>query len=169
MNSNTTGLDNSLNLPCITAVIGVWTRGDQTYYVHRSETMQNYPGAWSLFSEQFNPDEVDPDDPVQVKRIFERMSERRLGGIHLKVGPIISARSRYNHSLGSSVTLRLFEIELEDEPILNPEFYSEGAWLTNDEFRKRVTAVPCGMCTRMLSDYRMQRGEIDEPLVELTH
>lgn len=154
-------------LPRITAVIGVWTRGNRTYYVHRSGTMRNYPGAWSLFSEQYDPAEIDPDDHAEIKKVFDRMSKRRLGGVQIKVGRLVSARSRYTHALGSSVTLRLFEIELEHEPILNPEFYSEAAWLTNDEFRKRVTAVPCGMCTRMLSDYRMHRGEIDEPLVEL--
>lgn len=166
--TSTTAMDGAKDtIPTITAVIGVWTRGDRTYYVRRSGTMQNYPGAWSLFSEQYDPAEIDPDDRADVNKVFDRMSKRRLGSVGIKVGRLVSARSRYTHALGRSVTLRLFEIELEREPILNPEFYSDAAWLTNDEFRERVTAVPCGMCTRMLSDYRMQRGEISEPLVEL--
>ena len=39
----------------IHAVIGVRRAGGATFYVRRSEYMENYPGVWSLFSIQYDP------------------------------------------------------------------------------------------------------------------
>ncbi len=149
------------------AAIGVWTRGKLTYYVRRSEAMGNYPGVWSLFSERFDPDEVDPLDRADVQTVFQRMAFRRVGSGSVKVGRFLSARSRYTPKLGCTVKLWMYEIALERDPDLNPDFYSDGAWLTDDDFRQRAEAAPCGMCTLMWSDYLKRLGFITEPLTVL--
>ena len=151
----------------IYALIGVWSRNGLTYTVQRSQDMENYPSVWSLFSERFDPSTCDPLDRDDVTNVFNRMSRNRAGGVPVTVGKMLSVRSRLNEKLGYRVSLWMYEIELANEPQLNPAFYSDSDWLTNDEIRKRVSAVSCGMCTRMLSDYRMRRGEIQEPLVLL--
>ena len=153
----------------IYALIGVWSRNGLTYFVRRSQNMENYAGVWSLFSERFDPSTYDPLEKDEVVAVFDRMSHRRLGGVDVTVGQMLSSRARYTTALGCRVSLWMYEVELANEPKLNPAFYSDSNWLTNDEIRKRVTAAPCGMCTRMLSDYRMRSGEISEPLVTLAN
>ena len=44
----------------IEAVIGVWYKDGRTFYVKRSDQMENYPNVWSLLSIQFFPEEL-PD------------------------------------------------------------------------------------------------------------
>ena len=44
----------------IEAVIGVWFKDGRTFYVKRSEQMENYPNTWSLLSIQFTREEL-PD------------------------------------------------------------------------------------------------------------
>ena len=47
----------------LTAVIGVWHNGPETYYVKRSGKMSKYPRVWSLPSIQYEPNELsDPED-----------------------------------------------------------------------------------------------------------
>ena len=148
------------------AVIGVWHRGDLTYYVKRSEKMENYPGLWSLFSIQFRPDELrNSKDLSFVRRLMQRLSQERLGGVPITVKEhLISGDSRDN-PIGKHVYLHLYEIELAKEPNLNPDYYSGGAWLTPEEYERRSAGQLCGLCLRLWSDYAWLAGISDRPFV----
>lgn len=136
------------------AVIGVWYRGARTYYVKRSLHMQNYPGAWSLFSIQFDPDEFpEPFDLKAAQRVMERMSAQRLHAAPIRVTRFLTASTCTNNPIDKIVRLRLYRVEFDAEPALNPEYYTDGAWMTAEEYAERRADATCGSCIRMWSDY----------------
>jgi hypothetical protein len=84
----------------IHAVIGVRRAGGATFYVRRSEHMENYPGVWSLFSIQYDPAAVaDVTDLQAVTPLFEMMSSQRLGGVPIKVKSYLTSGSSDQNSL----------------------------------------------------------------------
>ena len=151
--------------PTVHAIIGVWHERDgKAYYVKRADTMENYPGVWSLFSERFDPLKYDWKTPDGVQKILDVMSVRRLGGVPIKMVRLLN--SARNMSLPRMlVALHLFEITLEREPELNDEFYATGAWLTPDEFRERTAKARCGVCTQMWSKWCVKEGLVSAPFV----
>lgn len=148
----------------IHAVIGVWTRDHLTYYVKRSEKMQNYPGVWSLLSIQFNPHELErPEDLSTVKQFMEKMSEERLGGVPISVKKYLISGDSDRNPYGKHVYLHLYKIELIDHPNLNWDYYSDAAWLTAEQYEERSAGQPCGLCLRLWSDYAWLTGATDRP------
>ena len=148
----------------INAVIGVCYEGTKTLYVKRSANMENYPGVWSLFSIQFDPDELtDHLDLSNVQRLMSKMSEQRLGNIHTKVKGYISSTVCTENPINSIVKLHLYSIAFEESPLLNPEYYSDMAWLTGDEYLDKRGDRTCGSCMRMWSDYCVKQGIADTP------
>ena len=104
--------------PPLHAVIGVWHRGDETYYVKRSEKMQNYPGIWSLFSIQFRPNELtDPKDLSSVRRLLRKLSKERLSNEPVTVKAHLVSGDSDDNPIDRHVFLHLYEIELEKEPV----------------------------------------------------
>ena len=143
----------------IDAVIGVWAKGDRTFYVRRSPSMENYPNVWSLLSIQFASDELsDFLDLASVQRVMERMSEQRLGGAPLRVVRYLKSSRCSDNPMGVPVKLHLYEIELEAEPRLNPEYYVDSAWMTPEEYTRASANSTCGLCMRMWSDYCVENG-----------
>ena len=68
------------------AIIGVRHSGELTYYVKRSDKMANFPSVWSLFSLQFDPEQLtDPRDLPKVQSLMDALSEERLGGVPVTV------------------------------------------------------------------------------------
>ena len=109
--------------PEIHAVIGVWTRGDQTYYVKRSLRMQNYPGVWSLLSIRFNSHELERrEDLAAVQQFMERMSKERLGSVPLRVEKYLTSGDSDRNPYDTHVYLHLYEVALLRAPQLNPDF-----------------------------------------------
>lgn len=155
------------------AVIGVRFRNHLTYYVKRSESMENYPGVWSLFSTQFDPNELgDPEDLTRVQRLMEEMSKERLGGVPIIVKRHLTSGDSDDNPINKHVYLHLYEIELPEEPRLNPDYYAAGEWLTPEEYQRRSANQKCGLCLRLWSDYAWMAGITDRPFVpqhETTH
>ena len=143
----------------IDAAIGVWPKGDRTFYVKRSPSMENYPNVWSLMSIQFAPDELaDFLDLARVQRIMERMSQERLGGAPVRVVRYLKSARCSDNPMRVPVRLHLYEIELEEEPRLNPEYYIDSAWMTPEEYSVASANSTCGLCMRMWSDYCVENG-----------
>ena len=98
----------------IHAVVGVWRRGDLTYYVRRSGKMENYPGVWSLLSIQFEPSElVDPNDLQKIQEIMVGMSNERLGGTTISVKGYLDSGDSDHNPYRKHVYLHLYEIYLD--------------------------------------------------------
>lgn len=156
----------SKKLPVLHAVIGVWRKGQRTYYVRRSEKMANYPGVWSLFSIQFDPIELPaPEDLKKVQDLMKKMAEERLCGASIETkGHLLSDDSDHN-PIDTHVFLNFYEIHFPRDPKLNPNYYTDGAWLTFDEYRQRLKSSPgqCGSCIRMWWDYAWGKGWCDHP------
>ncbi len=143
----------------IEAVIGVWFRDGRTFYVKRSGRMENYPNAWSLLSIQFTPEEL-PDftDLGVVQGAIEKMAKERLGGVPVKLVHYLKSARCSDNPMQVPVTLHLYQIELEHEPEINPEYYVDCAWFTAEEYMKASENATCGLCMRMWSDYCYQSG-----------
>ncbi len=141
------------------AVIGVWVRGERTFYVKRSDKMKNYPGAWTLFSIQYTPQELPNTlDLDRVQALMERMSAERLSATPIEVRQFLTASTCTNNPINMIVNLRLYRIELAFEPVLNPDYYLDAAWMTPREYLDRHGNTLCGSCLRMWSDYCYKRG-----------
>ncbi len=157
-----------MNKP-IHAVIGVRRIGGTTFYVRRSEHMENYPGVWSLFSTQYDPALVgDVTDLEQVTRIFQDMSAERLGGVRTRAKSYLTSGSSDQNPMGVQVTLHLYEIEFDEEPRLNPRYYTDGAWLTPEQYEECCAEQVCGLCLRLLSDYAWIMGYTSRPFIPHT-
>ena len=148
------------------AVIGVWHRESTTYYVKRSEKMENYPGLWSLFSIQYQPEELpDPEDLTRIEPLMQKMSKERLCGQPVTVKSHLIAGDSDNNSIDKHVFLHLYEIEFGREPDLNPDYYEVGEWLSPEEYEHRSAGKKCGLCLRLWSDYAWLAGLTDRPFI----
>ncbi len=153
----------------IRAVIGVRHNGPSTFYVKRSLEMENYPGVWSLFSIQYKPEELrDPTDLEAATRLFERMSAERLGGVPVRAKEYLIEGASDQNPMNTWVTLQLYEIDVPQEPVLNPRYYTEGDWLSPEEYEERCAEQRCGLCLRLWSDYAWCMGITDRPFIPHT-
>ena len=153
----------------INAVIGVRRRGGSTFYVRRSEEMENYPGVWSLFSIQHDPATLpDVTDLSAVQPLFDALSAQRLGGVPVRVGRYLTSGSSDLNPMNADVTLHLYEIEFDAEPRLNKHFYTAGDWLDAAEYENRCAERVCGLCLRLWSDYAWLNGYTDRPFIPHT-
>jgi hypothetical protein len=151
------GIANSIH-----AVIGVWHRGARTFYVKRSEQMQNYPIVWSLLSSQFNPEVVrDPLDLPTIQPLMTKMSAERLHGAPIHVTRYLSSANCADNPMRKRVFLHLYEVEFDAEPKLTPAFYTDAAWLDPDQYERRAAGTTCGLCLRMWSDHCVRYGMTD--------
>lgn len=143
----------------IRAVIGAWFKNGRTFYVKRSDQMENYPNVWSLMSIQFAPEEL-PDftDLGDAQRIIEKMAEERLGGATVEILHYLKSARCSDNPMQVPVTLHLYQIELKHEPELNPKYYVDSAWFTPEEYLATSADSTCGLCMRMWSDYCYQAG-----------
>lgn len=148
------------------AVIGVWHRGASTYYVKRSRRMQYYPNVWSLPSFRYDSHVLrDPENLTDARTLIQEMSDQRLGGVPiLAVDHLISGDSDKN-PYGLHVYLNLYRIKLAAEPVLNPIYYEEGAWLSAQEYEDKSAGQECGLCLRLWSDYAWLARITDRPFV----
>lgn len=143
----------------IEAVIGVWFKDGRTFYVKRSESMENYPNVWSLLSIQFTRDELaDFTDLATAQKVMEKMAEERLGGASVRLVRYLKSARCSDNPMQVPVTLHLYEIELEDEPNLNARYYVDSAWFTAEEYINASENATCGLCMRMWSDYCYEKG-----------
>ena len=146
------------------AVIGVRFDGNRTFFVQRSEKMENYPRVWSLFSERISSDDLmNPRDLKVAQTAFDRMGEERLMGTPVTVKRYILSDDTDKNPINTHVFLHLYEIEFSREPMLNPDFYLDTAWLTLDEYLKRANEKTCGSCIRMWWDYAWMNGLTENP------
>ena len=153
----------------INAVIGVRRRGGSTYYVRRSDEMENYPGVWSLFSIQYEPSDLaDVRDLDAAQPLFDAMSAQRLGGVPVRISRYLTSGSSDLNPMNVDVTLHLYEIEFDEEPHLNPRYYTASDWLDADEYEDRCAEQVCGLCLRLWSDYAWLSGYTDRPFVPHT-
>ena len=143
----------------IEAVIGVWYKDGRTFYVKRSDEMENYPNVWSLLSIQFVPEEF-PDftDLAVAQKLMEKMSQERLGGVEVSLGRYLKSARCSDNPMQVPVTLHLYQIELVSEPKLNPRYYVDSAWFTVEEYLDASVDSTCGLCMRMWSDYCYEAG-----------
>jgi hypothetical protein len=152
--------------PPIHAVIGVRHVGPSTWYVRRSALMANYPDVWSLPSVRYDPKAfVDPEDLVAAGERFARLSEERLGGAEIRVGRFLVEDASDMNPMGVDVTLRLYEIDIAEPLITNPDFYVESSWMSPEEYERASAGQPCGQCLRMWSDWAWLNGITDRPFV----
>lgn len=151
-------------MPEIHAVIGVWHRGDDTYYVKRSTKMLNYPGVWSLLSIRYNPETfLDKNDIERAASYFRTMSQQRLSGAAIKVNRFLIDGSSEDNPMGVQVHLRLYEIEIANPIYLNPDFYTDSGWMNFQEYEKASQGEKCGLCLRLWGDYAWLSGITDQP------
>ena len=145
--------------PPIHAVIGVRYTRAETFYVKRSDMIENYPGVWSLPSIQFSPKpQLDMLDMKQVQPHFDQLSLQRFGSIKIGLSRFLTAGNCAQNPMQRRVFLYLYEIQLDEEPILNPGFYVDAAWLTPEEYRVRAANATCGLCLQLWSDYCFKNG-----------
>ena len=124
-------------LPKLHAVIGVWLHEGRTFYVQRSEKMINYPLTWSLLSIQFQPEELeDPADLAKVQRLMEKLSLERLGGVPIRAKQYLSSDNSSNNPIERHVFLHMYEIEVLEPPVLNPDYYKDSVWLIPTEYEE---------------------------------
>ena len=153
----------------LNAVIGVWHRGIRTFYVKRSDKMQNYPGLWSLLSIQYQPRDLpNPLDLQSVQLHMDKLSLERLSGRQMRVQQHLLSGDSDLNPLNRHVFLHLYEVHLDKEPRLNPDYYTAGAWLTPTEYEQRNAGIQCGLCLRLWSDYAWLSGLHDRPFVPQT-
>lgn len=152
------------NLPKVQAVIAVGIDGSRTYYVKRSEHMVRYPFVWSLPSIPFSDAELrDSEDLASVQRLMVKMSAERLGDVPVEiVRHLVSGDSDAN-PYGVHVYLHLYEVRFLEEPVLNPGYYVDAAWLTPREYEERTADQQCGLCLRLWADYAWATGLSDRP------
>jgi hypothetical protein len=156
--------------PWLYAVIGVWTTRNKTFYVHRSQQMENYPNVWSLLSIQFHPEELrDHTDLDSAQRIMERMSTERLNGAGIRVERFLTSAMCGNNPIQKRVLLNMYEIRLEREPTLNSRYYSGHEWMTPEDYVERSKDAACGLCMRMWSDYCVRNGLTDRAFAPALH
>jgi hypothetical protein len=143
----------------INAVIGVWHKGGRTFYVKRSSSMRNYPNTWSLLSIQFMPEEF-PDftDMAAAGNLMRKMANERLGGVPVRLLRYLKSARCSENPMKVSVTLHLYEIDLQAEPVLDPHYYVDSAWFTPEDYLSMSESQTCGLCMRMWSDYCCERG-----------
>ncbi len=148
----------------IYGVIGVWHRGDETFYVRRSKAMENYPDVWSLLSIQYDPVEV-PDhlDLDAVQPLMERMARERLGGVGIHVDRYLTSAACAENPMNKLVFLHMYQIHLDSLPKLNPEFYAAAEWMTPDQYVERSQNATCGLCMKMWSDYCTRNNLAERP------
>lgn len=148
------------------AVIGVRFNGDVTYYVKRSEKMTNYPSVWSLLSIQFDPAWLkNPEDLDKVQSLMEKMSDERLCGAPILVKRHLISGDDPDSPVGRHVHLHLYEVDLPEEPQLNPDYYTDAAWLSPEEYENVSAGQACGLCLNLWSDYAWMAGLSDRPFV----
>ena len=147
-----------MEMPQLHAVIGVWFDNGRTFYVKRSAKMANYPNTWSLLSIQFNPNDFDPRDEGRAAGLFRELSRQRLGGAEIEPLALITSANCRSNPIDRHVFLHMYLVDVKQPPVLNPDFYSTGAWLTPAEYRERSSNSACGLCTRMWSDYSFSHG-----------
>ena len=153
----------------IHALIAVWHRGAKTFYVQRSERMANYPLVWSLMSIQFDPNSVDPFNLVSVQPLMDRMATERLRGTPVRVTRYLSSASCADNPMRRRVFLHLYDVEVEGEPNLNPDFYVDSEWLEPAEYERRSMGATCGLCLRMWSDYCVSHRLTDRRFAPSVH
>lgn len=152
------------DLPELHAVIGVRHEGERTFYVRRSEKMENYPSVWSLPSIQFARKAFGgPTDLEAVQELFDRMSEERFGGVGVRVNAYLTSGDSSANPFGNHVHLHLYAIELEAEPVLKPDYYTDSAWLLPEEYEERSADEQCGLCLRLWADYAWMHGITSRP------
>lgn len=150
----------------IHAVIGVRRDGDLTHYLRRSHEMSNYKDVWSLPSIKFDPETIDGIPSVdQAHALFETMSDERLGGVGVRTVAHLTSGSSDMNPMGVDVTLHLYEIALADDPILNPRYYTDQAWMTAEQYERASAGQPCGLCTRLWGDHAWLMGWTDRPFL----
>jgi len=155
-------ISNFVSKKTINAVIGVQYKGNETFYVKRSDNMENYPGVWSLLSIQFSPEEIiDFLDLNDIQPLMNKMSEQRLGNVPVNVLQYISSTTCTENPIDAIVNLHLYRIEFEEEPILNPSYYSDSEWMTPEQYLEKRGDALCGSCIRMWSDYCIKTGLTD--------
>jgi hypothetical protein len=141
------------------AVIGVRAIGRETWYVKRSPTMANYPGVWSLLSIQHGEDELpDVTDLAAAMTLFRRMSQERLGGVPLVVTGHLTSGTCTDNPMQVRVVLHLYAVSFQAEPVLDPAFYTEGAWMLPSAYVAAAEGQTCGLCMRLWSAHSVRVG-----------
>ena len=145
----------------IFGLIGVWCKIEKDevlyYYVKRSSKMDNYPNTWGLLSRQWNRNDyhniLGLKDKLQP--LFQEMSVQRLDNTPIKVIQWLATQANKpeENPLGCWLYLDIFQIELEKEPVLNPEFYTEAKWMTRKDILNLSITQECGRCTEMLTEF----------------
>lgn len=152
----------------IDAVIAVRRDGDRTWYARRSHEMSNYKGVWSLPSIKFDPAAVpDPKDASAAQPLLDRLSIDRLGGMPMRAVRHLVSGCSADNPMGVRVTLHLFEVHMPEEPVLNPRYYLEDAWMTAGELQEAMRGVVGGLCTKLWGSHAWERGLSDRPYREL--
>ena len=143
----------------IEAVIGVWYKDGRTFYVRRSDQMENYPNVWSLLSIQFSPEEL-PDftDLETAQKLLTKLSQERLGGASIRLKQYLKSARCSDNPMQVPVTLHLYQVELDGEPKLNPRYYTNSEWFTVEDYLAASAEATCGLCMRMWSDYCYESG-----------
>lgn len=146
----------------IHAVIGVRRDGPLTWYVRRSQHMSNYKEVWSLPSAKFDPASFrDVQDLDAAQTLFDGLSAQRFGGVPLRVLSHLTSGTSDANPMGVAVTLHLYEMAVPEEPLLQPRYYTDAAWLDAAAYEERSRGLPRGLCTRLWADYRWLRGYSD--------
>lgn len=150
----------------IHAVIGVRRDGALTWYARRSLEMSNYKGVWSLPSIKFDPDVVrDVHDLDAIQRLFDALSTERLGDAPMRVMTHLTSGSSDQNPMGVDVTLHLYEVEMAKDPVLNPRYYTDAAWMDAAAYEQASRGQPCGLCTRLWGDHAWLSGYADRPFI----
>lgn len=113
---------------------------------------------------QFAPDALpEPRDLARAQAIFAAMVAERFEGTPVRVKEYLRSGASPAPRIGKHVHLHLYAFEADEPLVLDPEFYPQGAWLTFDDFQARAGRAPCGLCTRLYSEYAVEQGLCEVP------
>ena len=81
-------------------------------------------------------------DFTPVPSILESRSQQRLGGVPVHFKRYLKSARCSDNPMHVPVTLHLYEVELEREPELNPDYYVDSGWFSVDEYLKASADAP---------------------------
>jgi hypothetical protein len=81
------------------------------------------------------------------------MSAERLNGVEIEPIQWLDSNFFYQIPLGGKMEMNVFQIKLEHDPNLNPDFYVDAKWLTHKQIVELSMREDCGKCTEMFLEY----------------
>jgi SAM-dependent methyltransferase len=92
----------------------------------------------------------------KTQELFQKMSEERFHSTPVKVLRFLTSGSCSKNPMNERVNLHLYQIEFTQSPVLDNVFYTDARWMYLNEYQEKSKDLPCGLCTRLWSEYALR-------------